>query len=402
MAGPSLPPELWSDIFALVVHIPGSFFETEWNYTPDELIWEGGWSRTEMTRESLKSRKAIPLVSKAWLAMGRRFVFENLSLENPAFVDSLATLFEQASTERMPMVEGGDNVGSASSLWVKRIEIRSENLFTKRSMPNLARLLRICTNIRILALSTPFRNESLAAEIQGLLHFPFPRTLSRIFVTQLARESDLPTQLLSLPWVTLPSTLFWRSITQTQNSLSRLSVLEITFGDDIGKLRGWRLPSLRYFSICGLTDACVYSLLPFIERNGPQLLGLSLTTDHCSITDKLLDHATGLQTLVLEKTHLSSLRPSLGQTYPTITHLAIAGSYFLDGDDAQIVEDALTRIIPQHFPNLRTIRMLTDYTPSLFWVWTLSMLKAAKSGIRLENRQRRLLQAHQMLPELFQ
>ena len=396
----SLPSELWIEIFALAVHVPG-LLDTHWHYSHDKTMWDGTWGLIEMDDESRKTRQAIPQVSRSWLEFGRQFLYEDVQINyrNQRAAENLVGLLEQSG--RFQNIDDGDasspTVGYGR--WVKRLTITG-NWFGE-DFPIVVRLLQGCTNIRILHLDEGDWNPSIFPQLSQLLQSRFAHCLRTIMFRMVDHETEEPVQsyLFDLLNFHLDSGAFaFHSLLAGHNinttshpvAFSTLVTLEILIPriEDLPHVPAWNVPNLRYLSLDGLTDHSIPPLLPFIAANGPKLSALRLLTS--TFTYRLYDilkHTTTLSNLILDDVDLHLLRVEEGQIFPKLNYMGLVNvSYGRESDCDRVTAGLSTLFSRSILPNLRVIRILnTAVSEGLERGWERPIALAAQYGVRLED-----------------
>lgn len=91
----SLPPELWRSIFHHAVDVVPFLFDTEWDYDPDNRIWEGWigcWS-APLQNQTIQ-RRTLVQVSREWRELGSEFLYEVVRIPSPVKYDRLGVLID--------------------------------------------------------------------------------------------------------------------------------------------------------------------------------------------------------------------------------------------------------------------------------------------------------------------
>jgi len=413
-APPQLPPELWSEIFAILVHVP-SLLDLKWDYSPQELIWEG-WSSMRLRADdhSLTTRLTIIRVCRDWCRIGRRFVYEAIDASIPgdeSKLDDLASLLERGGQTLAVDAESDstrDGILTGYGRYVKRLEMGSD-LFRDEAFPFALRLLKACHNIQIISLNND--GARFQASLSNLNQFVelvqsgFSHSLRRL--SYWPPEMDPPLHY-DLPKIPLYSATVYLTEVPTlpveglplSLGFSSLSSLEIYipshFDDPVNPLNlpTEPIPALRYLHITGLTDAHITTLLPFMETNGPRLRGLRVTTlSACDELSQMLNLTTALESFVCDDVDLSEFQPDGEPSFPSITYIGLSSIAYERLEDVERIGNGFEWIFPRRlFPNLRVVRVLTNRIPdTLFEDWIRPIALAAEYGIRFEDRQRRLL-----------
>ena len=416
----SLPPELWLNIMALaVIDDPESgLFDTKWDYSPDDRMWQGSLqlASTEMTAQSRRTRCVITSVSRSWRVMGRRFLYENVRVDlDRAVPSAVITRILERNTAIVEEV-GSDSAPTAVSVgwWVKRLVICSSQIVAG-NFDQLLRLLGACFNVKILLFSVNDYEPSCLSKLSQIIQARFSHSLRHMSICKRLGFNDSNTlygfpDLPNVPLHSLSLTMDFNTTLQWNDALcsgafASLSMFEIVI---TGRTADFtfphsRFPSLQYLFVNGLDRDHFELLLPFMKLNGPNLLGVRFETRHSYLDlSPFLEHTTSLKQLIMDDTDLVALSSS-STDHPicsSVTHIGLVGIDYYRIEDTQRIAKGLDRILTRRwFSNLQTVRILEPYTPEyLERTWAQSIAITAKHGVRLEDYRQTLLSDIHLYP----
>ena len=198
-------------------------------------------------------------------------------------------------------------------------------------------------------------------------------------------------RLIELRWLCLNTNSLEPSIPPIQTSFTNLSVLEIFLYGSVSRLSGLVLPALRYLSLFEVEDETIPLLLPFMETNGPRLLGLVTSSDQvCSDLHEIFKHCTALTSAVMDDMDAEDFLAS-STTCLSLTHIGIRSFSLRRLPSPRLVRKGFPQLLAC-FPGLRVIRILADdIPPSSRDHWGKPAGEAALKGVRMEDKRRRLL-----------
>ena len=331
-----------------------------------------------MPDSSYQTRRTITLVCREWLAIGRQFIYEDLVLKKPRGEDPIAEL-----AQLLLVLERNDG-----GRFVNRISIQSDVWFKSEEFILVRRLLSICPNTRSIHLACLAVNKS---QISSLLA---SQSLRRIFMDDVSypifQAVDPQNRLAELYWLGLNANSFKPSTIPIQMSLNNLTVLEIFLTNSVSHLSSLVLPALRYLSLLEVEEEHIPLLLPFMETNGPRLLGLAILSQRvCYDLNEIFEHCTALEGVVMDDMDCEDFLAG-SSTCPSVTHIGIRSFNSGRLPYPHRIQRGFHQI-HSCFSGLRVIRILAadDIPPDSRDDWGKLAGKLALKQVRMEDNSRR-------------
>ena len=389
-----LPVELWYYIFRIAVHVP-LLFCIEWEYFPQERLWEG-WESIEDI--AMETKRAIVQVCRSWREVGVQFLYEAIQLreeESERIMDLVNVLQQSASAS-------GQGYGG----WIKRIDCHS-TLVSSEDVERLASLLECCHNLQILSISAHEGSEAgIQTRLNPIIQSRFVHSLNRLdyFVDNIFKDGFLPNVRLTSLGI---DPLQLSSDTPLHPSLAEVTTLTIN-PSSTGVIRHfpsqWHLPRLRTLAIMHLIDPEIPVLQPFIERHQSTLIHLSLqvaTSASPRNPGRLLGSLSCLQSVTLNDKDIPGLTRTARQdgrnANPTVEYLGIIPFSTSHNLDRDCITKGLGDIL-QHgvFPKLKVVRLLCERDHELFTTqaadyWDAAVELCELHLVRLESREGKLI-----------
>jgi hypothetical protein len=272
-----LPPELWIAVFRHATYLPGCFDTAP---LPPLQFEPRSWDMVQpySPKMLLRTKSNLSRVSRLWKELSSPFLYEHLYISSPYHLFWISNALKQD----FELSQSPDSASTPHAFYVRRIDIRLEEIEQYLWVKGVATLLSMCANIKVSLITTLHDFKPMFPVIIPIIQAKCPN-LRHIYWNDFQFKNSLIHWLPSLSTIEVliihdylvADAEDWRVPDVFLPNVHTMEIDDLDGYDTLEIISGWRVPSLRRLAV-SVDFATQNHPLPFFERFGPSITSLDL------------------------------------------------------------------------------------------------------------------------------